>query len=316
MHGTVDFLLRHGYVVLMAWVFGEQIGLPMPTIPLFLAAGALAGAGRMNIWTALAISVFASIVADFIWYQLGKREGIRVLQWLCKISLEPDSCVRRTEGVFSRQGAVALVYAKFFPGLSTIAPPLAGVFHMSIPRFLIYDGAGSLIWAGAFLALGYIFTDEIEDIAHHVAFLGSWLLVIIVAAFAGYILWKYIARRRFLRELRVSRLTVEELKQKLDAGERPVIVDLRHELDFEADPEIIPGAFRMDTQELRESNDALPRDREIILYCTCPNEATSAQMAILLRRQGIQRIRPLQGGLDAWRQRGYAVDRPAPSPAK
>ena len=155
--------------------------------------------------------------------------------------------------------------------------------------------------------LAIVFSNQIEIIADHVAVLGGWLLVIAIAGFAAYIGQKYIARQRFIRELRVSRITVEELKVKIDHKEEMVIVDLRHALDFEADPETIPGAFRIDAGELREKNDKLPRDRQIILYCTCPNEATSAQLAILLRKQGIQQIRPLQGGLDAWREKGYPV---------
>src|SRR5207248_249002 len=197
--------------------------------------------------------------------------------------------------------------AKFLPGLSTVAPPLAGIFHMRPRRFLFFDALGSFLWAGTFLGLGYIFSGQIERVAEHLAALGGWLLVLLLGALAAYIAYKFVARQRFLRELRISRITPEELKEKLDAGEELVIVDLRHSMDFEADPETIPGAFRMDAKELREKNDKLPRDRQIILYCTCPNEATSAQLAILLRKQGIQHIRPLQGGLDAWREHGYPV---------
>jgi rhodanese-related sulfurtransferase len=178
---------------------------------------------------------------------------------------------------------------------------------MRLGRFLLFDCAGAALWAGSFLSLGFVFSNQIEKIADHVAVLGGWLLVIAIAGFAAYIANKYIARQRFIRELRVSRITVEELKVKMDQHEDMVIVDLRHSLDFEADPETIPGAFRIDAQELREKNDKLPRDRQIVLYCTCPNEATSAQLAILLRKQGIQQIRPLQGGLDAWREKGYPV---------
>ncbi len=307
MHSTLDFLLRHGYVVLLAWVFLEQIGLPVPSLPILLAAGALAGTHRMSFFGSLLTAMVASAAADSIWFQLGRLRGIKVLQFLCKISLEPDSCVRRTEGIFAKEGARSLLLAKFLPGLGTVAPPLAGIFHMRLARFLLFDTAGAGLWAGTFLALGYIFSGEIERIADHAAFLGGWLLVILIAAFASYIGWKYVARQRFIRELRVSRITVEELKLKMDHAEDMVIVDLRHSLDFEADPETIPGAFRMDAQELRQKNDKLPRDRQIILYCTCPNEATSAQLAILLRKQGVQQIRPLQGGLDAWRDRGYPV---------
>jgi membrane protein DedA with SNARE-associated domain/rhodanese-related sulfurtransferase len=307
MHGTLDFLLRHGYVVLLAWVFGEQIGLPIPSIPLLLAAGALGGTGHLSFFFALLVCVFAAVLADSVWYQLGRVKGIKVLQLLCKISLEPDSCVRRAEGVFAKQGSRSLLLAKFLPGLSTVAPPLAGVFHMRASRFLLFDAGGAAIWAGSFLGLGYLFSEQIERVGESVLRLGGWLVVILGGSLAGYIIYKFIARQRFLRDLRISRITPEELKQKMDAGEDLVIVDLRHSLDFEADPETIPGAFRIDAAELRERNDRLPRDRQIILYCTCPNEATSAQVAILLRKQGIQQIRPLQGGLDGWRELGYPV---------
>lgn len=268
MHRTLEFLLRHGYVVVPAWVFAEQMGLPLPSMPLLLAAGALAGSGHMNFFAALSYAILAAIAADSIWYQLGRRKGISVLQLLCKISLEPDSCVRRTEGLFSRQGARSLLLAKFVPGLSTVAPPLAGIFHMRPRRFLLFDTLGSLLWAGAFLGIGYVFSGEIERVAEHLASLGGWLVVLLVGVIAAYIAYKYVARQRFLRELRIARMTVDELKQKIDAGEDLVIVDLRHSVDFEADPETIPGAFRMDAKELEEKNDRLPRDREVVLYCT------------------------------------------------
>jgi rhodanese-related sulfurtransferase len=178
---------------------------------------------------------------------------------------------------------------------------------MRLGRFMLFDAAGAGLWAGTFLGLGYVFSEQIERIADHAAALGGGLLVILIGSLVGYIGYKYYKRQRFIRELRISRITVDELKSQIDKGEDLVIVDLRHALDFEADPETIPGAFRIDAKELRERNDKLPRDRQIILYCTCPNEATSAQLAILLRKQGIQHIRPLQGGLDAWREHGYPV---------
>jgi membrane protein DedA with SNARE-associated domain len=268
MHRTLEFLLHHGYVVLLGWVFAEQVGLPIPSMPLLLAAGALAGTGHLSFFASLFYVMFAAVAADSIWYQLGRRKGIRILQLLCKISLEPDSCVRRTEGVFSKQGARSLLLAKFLPGLSTVAPPLAGIFHMRPRRFFFYDAIGSLFWAATFLGLGYVFSGEIERVAEYLASLGGWLLVLILGALASYIVYKFIGRQRFLHELRIARITVEELKEKLDSGEELVIVDLRHSMDFEADPETIPGAFRMDAQELELKNDRLPRDREVILYCT------------------------------------------------
>jgi membrane protein DedA with SNARE-associated domain len=268
MHRTLEFLLHHGYVLLLGWVFAEQVGLPVPSMPLLLAAGALAGAGRLSFFASLFYVMLAAMTADSIWYQLGRRKGIRILQFLCKISLEPDSCVRRTEGLFSKQGARSLVLAKFLPGLGTVAAPLAGIFHMRARRFLLFDAMGTFLWAGTFLGLGFVFSGEIERLAERLASLGGWLLVLLLAVLAAYISYKFIARQRFLRELRISRITADELKQKIDSGEELVIVDLRHSVDFEADPETIPGAFRMDSRELEEKNDRLPRDREIILYCT------------------------------------------------
>jgi len=268
MHRTLEFLLHHGYVVLLGWVFLEQIGLPVPAMPLLLAAGALAGAGRLSFLVSLFSATLAAVAADCIWYQLGRRKGIKVLQLLCKISLEPDSCVRRTEGVFAKQGARSLLIAKFVPGLSTVAPPLAGIFHMRAGRFLLFDVLGALFWGGTFLGVGYLFSGQIERIAEYLASLGSGFLVLLVGALAAYIAYKFFARQRFMRELRISRITVDELKEKIDSGEELVIVDLRHSVDFEADPETIPGAFRMDAKDLQENDDRLPRDREVILYCT------------------------------------------------
>jgi membrane protein DedA with SNARE-associated domain len=268
MHRTVEFLLHHGYTLLLAWVFAEQIGLPLPSMPLLLAAGALAGTAHLSFFASLLYAVLAAVAADSIWYYLGRRKGIRVLQLLCKISLEPDSCVRRTEGVFAKQGARSLLLAKFLPGLGTVAPPLAGVFHMRARRFLLYDVLGTVLWAGSFLGLGYAFSGEIERVAERLENLGGGLLVLVLAAFAAYIAYKYFARQSFLRELRIARITPDELKQKIDAGEELVIIDLRHSMDFEAEPETIPGAFRMDAKELEEKSDLLPRDREVILFCT------------------------------------------------
>ena len=268
MHGTLEFLIKHGYIVLLGWVFVEQLGLPIPSLPVMLAAGALAGTGRLSFWTSLLAITVGALVADSFWYFLGRRKGIRILQFLCKISLEPDSCVRRTEGIFSKQGARSLLVAKFIPGLSTVAPPLAGIFHMRARMFLLYDALGSTLWGISFLGLGYIFSEQIEKVAERAETLGSWLAVLVIGALVAYIVWKYLARQKFIRELRVARITPEELKAKIDAGEEIVIVDLRHSMDFEADPETIPGAFRMDAKELEEKNDRLPRDREVILYCT------------------------------------------------
>src|SRR5437773_6806597 len=268
MHGALEFLLRHGYVVLPTLVFAEQVGLPFPATPFLLGAGSLAGRGHLSFWFCLALSAISAVLADGLWYQLGRKKGIRVLEFLCRISLEPDSCVRRTEGVFAKHGARSLLVAKFLPGLSTVAPPLAGIFDMRRLRFLLYDALGALLWSGSFLGLGYAFSGQIERVADRALALGSRLLIFLALALAAWIGWKFLKRQRFIRELRISRITAQELKKKLEAGEDVVIVDLRHSLDFEADPETIPGAVHMDAKELEEKNGLLPKDRDVVLDCT------------------------------------------------
>jgi len=267
MHRAIEFLIHHGYIVLPCWVFVEQMGVPVPTIPLLLAAGTLAATGRMNFAAAVFLCVAPAVCADSIWYWLGRVKGVKILQYLCKISLEPDSCVRRTEGLFSRRGARSLLVAKFIPGLGTVAPPLAGIVQMRPQRFLLFDLGGAALWAGAFLSAGYVFSGEIERFAEYAFSLGRGLGALVIGSIAAYIGYKLVARQRFLRELRIARISVDDLKKKIDAGEQLVIVDLRHSVDFEANPETIPGALHLDAKEL-ENHDRLPRDRDVILYCT------------------------------------------------
>jgi membrane protein DedA with SNARE-associated domain/rhodanese-related sulfurtransferase len=307
MSGTAEFLIRHGYTLLFVWILAEQLGLPIPAGPLMLAVGALAKKGLMRLPTALMLPLIAVGICDLLWYELGRRGGMKVLRVICRISLEPDSCVRRTQLNFERNGGWALVVAKFIPGLNAIAPPLAGVSRMPWRRFALFDGLGALLWTAAYIGTGYIFGAQLARIVEQLSFLGRGLFAAAVAALAGYIGMKFVNRRRFLRRLRVSRITPDELKEKIDANEEVIVVDLRHSLEFEAEPETIPGAVHMDAAEMEEALEVIPRDRDIVLFCNCPNEATAAEMASRLQRLGITRIRPLAGGLDGWRNRGFPL---------
>lgn len=268
MHPLIEILLHHGYLLLAVWVFLEQIGLPLPSLPLLLAAGALSGMGHMNFSLALVSCIFPTMLADLVWYELGQRKGRRVVQWLCRISFQPDSCVRRTEGIFESQGARSLLIAKFVPGLNAVAMPLAGIFQMPLRKFLLFDLMGIMLWLGTYIGVGYFFTDQIELIANHAKALGSWVVVLLLGGLVLYVLYRYWVRQKFLRSLRVNRINVDELKQKIDAGEPLSIVDLRHSLDFEADPETIPGAVHLDSKDLLGKSGLLPADREVVVYCT------------------------------------------------
>ena len=307
MTETLQFVVRHGYMLVFAWVFVEQAGLPVPSAPLLLAAGALSGMHRMNLGLAVAFAVFGAVASDSMWYEIGRQKGVRVLQLICRISLEPDSCVRRTQVSFARNGPRVLLGAKFIPGLNAMAAPLAGIIKMGWRRFLLFDTIGTLAWVSAFAITGYAFSSELERVAARAAYLGEWLLVLLLAAFAGYILWKFYNRQKFLRKLKIARITPEELKGKIDAGEDILVVDLRHSLDFDANPETIPGALHIDAAELEEAFEVIPRNREIVLFCACPNEATAARLALLLRSKGITQIRPLSEGYEGWRSRGFPL---------
>ena len=312
MGGTLEFLVRHGYLVLFLWVLAEQAGLPVPSVPVLLAAGALAGTGRMNMAFVLALPVCAVGICDTLWYQLGRRRGVKVLKLLCRISLEPDSCVRRTQISFERYGGWALVIAKFIPGLNAMAPPLAGIIRMPWKRFVLFDGVGALLWAGLYIDLGFLFSGQLERATQHLNFLGRGMFAILAIALAAYVGWKYFKRRQFLRGLRIARITPEELKLMMDAHEDIVVVDLRHAVEFAADPETIPGAVHMDPGDLEEGFEVIPRDRDIVLFCNCPNEATAARLALRLRNMGITRIRPLAEGLGGWRSRGFPTEAVTP----
>lgn len=308
MDDVTQFLVRHGGLVLFAVVLAEQVGLPIPAVPVLLAAGALAGAGKLNLALAVVLGVAACLLGDLLWYYLGRRRGAQVLTVLCRISLEPDSCVRRTEDFFARHGTWSLVLAKFIPGLSTVTPALAGLFGVSVERFLLYNGLGALLWTAAFVTPGYLFSSQLEQVAAEAARFGSSLVVLVAGALALYIVYKYVHRQILLRELRIARITPDELKLMLDDGHEPVIVDLRRPLDRQASPYSIPGALWMAVEDLEHRHHEIPRDRDVILYCACPNEVTAARMALLLKRNGIVRVRPLAGGVEAWRTRNFPVE--------
>ena len=266
MRQLLAALLEHGYTLLFAAVFLEQIGIPIPSVPVLLAAGALAAAGKISLPSAILVATGASLVGDVPWYWLGRFKGTSVLRLLCRLTLEPDSCVRRTEEVYVKRGPSALLYAKYIPGLSTVAPPLAGVIKMHFGRFLAFDLLGSIFWASGYLIAGWMFGDQLDKLADVIAGTGKWLAVIVAAPIAGWIGWKYWQRRAFLRKLRIARIEPEDLKASMDAGEKHFIVDLRHTL--EAGNMILPGAIHMSPAELDDRALEIPFDRDIILYCS------------------------------------------------
>ncbi len=269
MNDTVQALVQYGYVLLFVFVLAEQVGLPVPAVPVLLGVGALAGAGRMSLTLALGAALLASLPPDLVWYELGRRRGTRVLRLLCRISLEPDSCVRRTENLFTRRGRRALLIAKFLPGFSTVAPPLAGMVRIARSQFVALDIAAALLWAGTWISLGYVFKDALQLVASRAARLGHSLVVVVAAALAAYAFIKFVQRRRFLRNLRIARITPQELKHRLDRGDDTLaVVDTRSVLEVNAVPYAIPGATWIAAEDIDRRHAELPRDREIVVYCS------------------------------------------------
>lgn len=301
MSDTLSFLMQYGVLVLFAVVFVEQIGFPLPAVPLLIAAGALAGTGHVNLWTAIAVTVVAALAADWMWYELGRRRGRGVLDWVCRISLEPDSCVRRTEAFFAKHGPSSLILAKFIPGLSTIAPPLAGIVGLSTPLFVLYDGLGAVIWAGSSLSLGYVFSDRIEEALRYGRQGAPAVAMLVFAAVFGYVLYKGAARRRLSQ---APRMTVRQLIERLDSDEPPVLIDVRAHVAPEDAPRL-PGALMLPIEQLARGHAALPRDRDLVVYCACPGDVTSAQATLMLRRLGFERAWALKGGATAWHAREH-----------
>ena len=307
MNPHVQDILRHGYLWLFLAALLERVGLPLLVTPLVIAAGAVAGLGDLSLLGIILVTVLASEIGDLIWYELGRNRGPSVLRLLCKISLEPDSCVRRSEDAFARHMTTSLISSKFVPGVGRLAGPVAGMSVMARDQFLLLNGLGSLLWALVFALVGYIPARKLPiDVLLEEA--AGWFLVLLVIALVVNVIWKYVQRQKFIHSLRVSRMTVEELKAAIDRGERPFVVDLRHKLEFLVNPRTVSTAVRISPDELSLRHAEIPRDREVVLYCTCPSEATSAKVAMELTKIGITRVRPLMGGLQAWESQGYPMD--------
>jgi membrane protein DedA with SNARE-associated domain/rhodanese-related sulfurtransferase len=313
MHSVLGLLEHHTYSLIFGWVLIEQGGLPIPSIPVMLAAGTLSAAHKLHLAYAIPVIMLACLIADSAWYFLGRQFGGKVLNILCKFSLEAATCVERTHGTVTRRGAVTLLFAKFVPGLSTVAAPIAGQARIPYHTFVAYDMAGTLIWAGAWLFAGRFFGDIAKRSSDFFALLGRFGIALVALMVAALVIYRLVKRRQFLVELRGLRLEPGQLMAMIADAERegndpPFIIDLRHPLDVLTDPLILPGALRIGPDELKLRREIIPHDRDIVLYCTCPSEETSAKVALELRRMGVKRVRPLRGGLQGWRDAGYPLD--------
>jgi membrane protein DedA with SNARE-associated domain/rhodanese-related sulfurtransferase len=298
----------YGNLLLFAWILAEQLGIPLPAMPVLLAAGALTSGHVLNFGFAWLAGLAGALLADSAWFFVGRRYGQDVLRLLCKLSFEPAICVRRTREAFGRHRAATLIIAKFVPGLGTLASPIAGQNGMGFGVFLLFDSLGSALWLGGLLAAGRFFGDLLKRDPRLLDWAGNFSGVLLALGILGFLAWRIVRRRMILKQLFAGRLEPEELKRQMDAGEQLFIVDLRHPLELLPDPFTLPGALHLSPEALAERSHEIPRDRDIVLYCTCPSEATSARTAMTLHKLGIERVHPLRGGYDEWKRLGFPLD--------
>ncbi|MCS3746484.1 membrane protein DedA with SNARE-associated domain/rhodanese-related sulfurtransferase [Xanthomonas arboricola] len=311
MQGLIE---QYGLALVFANVLALSLGLPVPALPTLVLVGAgYALRGGSEAWlaglAAWGVSVLASLLGDLAWYLAGRRFGNRTLQSLCRLSLSRDTCMKQTERFFSRWGVRVLAVAKFVPGLSMVSVPMAGAMRVRPGAFLRYDAFGASLWALVGLGLGAMFANQVQDVLAFLSGLGSGAVVIVAALLACYVGWRWWRRHTLLRSLERARIAVDELVPLLDGDEslRPTVLDIRAPGYRELQPYTIPGAVFADERQLAQILASVPRDRSVVIYCACPDEVSAAWLAGRMREHGYRDVRPLLGGLDAWRDAGHPV---------
>jgi membrane protein DedA with SNARE-associated domain len=263
---TIQFVAHHGYLVIFVWILAEQAALPIPSLPLLVVCGALARTGELKLSSVVIYAFAACLIADSVWFQLGKRYSGKALKFICKMSIEPDSCVRQTENAFVKYGLRSLLLSKFIPGLNVVAAPLAGGSGANLGRFLLFDSLGAMIWIASYVFAGYIFSDQLELAVNYAVRMGSGFFVIVILALAAWIGWKILQRQRFIKSINVARISAEELHFLFSVGADVTMVDVRSNIVRDID--LIPGALRIPTEDLPARHQEIPHDREIVLFCT------------------------------------------------
>ena len=316
MKETVQFLAHHGYWLLAVAVLGRQACLPVPANLLLVAAGALARMGELHLTPILASAVLTFILADLAWYEAGRRWGERTLHLLSGFSRNPAAAAHRATAVFARHGVRTLLISKFVVGVDAVAAPLTGASGTSPARFVLFDGAGATLWSAFYAVLGYVFSDQLDRVAVHVARVGVVLGALAAAAAAIYFAKRAARWLRFVRQFALERISPEELYRRLNAGDDILLLDLQGHRGTSGEAPAIPGAIRIDPRKLELYMDVeISPSRDVVLYCASPGEFTSARVALALRDRGITRVRPLAGGLQGWRARGFPITASAGIPS-
>jgi membrane protein DedA with SNARE-associated domain len=264
-----QLLLLHGYAFVFFYVFAVGMGMPIPADPLLLIMGAQVGDGHYNLFQAFVAGLVPAVLADYLWYELGRVRGRSVLKLLCRLTIEPDTCVRTAETTFTKRGMSTLYFAKFVPGMSLISMPMAGLIGMSRLRFLLADTVGCMLWIGSYLLAGVLFHRQVDSLILEMGLFGRRAGLVLGTILVLFIAFKYLQRWRILREMRINRITPPAVHDLLSTpGCKVTVVDLRHPSELERDNYKIPGALVTSPEELRALAREIPADQEIILYCT------------------------------------------------
>ena len=310
MQNVIAIAERHGLLIVFLNVLLSQGGLPLPAVPTVMTVAALARQSPYQIAQIILVGISGALIAELALYWCGRQYGQRFLGLLCRLSFSPDVCVRRTEEVFARVGSWSLLFSKFIPGLTLITVAMAGVTKMPVLAFLLLDGIGAILFISAAVTVGVLFHDAITSVLLTLANLGKIGGIIVLAAIVIYALTRWWRRQLFIRQLRMDRITVAELRKLIDDGQEIVILDVRPK-EVRVQEGTIPGAVPAHPADTDPALKGYPRETEIIVYCACPNEESAATAAKHLKQAGFKKIRPLLGGIDAWVQAGHPMERPS-----
>jgi membrane protein DedA with SNARE-associated domain/rhodanese-related sulfurtransferase len=300
------YLIHTTYPILFLAVLARQLCLPVPAILFLISAGALAGSGKLSFAGILIAVIFGCVLADCVWFEAGRLGGKRIIRLLCALTPDPSYCIRRGRSIFQKRGVRLLLISKFIPGLDGIVAPLAGMMGAPLLSFVSYDAGGSLLWAAAYIACGFLFARQLDAVAHKIAVVANIFIIALGIPLLILFLWRAFVLIRMIRLLRPLQITPVQLRQQMDANKKIGIIDL---LRFEDDCEDvagIPGAVRLDPPEIRRRKKILvPNDVLIVLYCRSRNSFVSARVAAAMRKHGVRGVHILSGGLNAWLKQGF-----------
>jgi membrane protein DedA with SNARE-associated domain len=268
MEELTALLSQHGLALVFFNVLLTQAGVPVPAMPVLVVAGAFVAQGQIGLAPLAAATVIASLIGDTLWYIAGRRYGYRVLRTLCRIAIEPDSCVKQTENIFERWGPPSLMLAKYVPGFATVAPPLAGTMRLGLPAFLAYSAVAALLWAGLPVALGAVFHAEVEVALEQLESMGATAAAIIVPLVLIYVGAKMLQRFLLIRLLRMVRIDATELRELMRQAPGPVVLDVRSATARRLDPRRLPGAVAVDIDAPQAAMVEVPADRDVVVYCS------------------------------------------------